>query len=165
MLKPYIDMNTKLRQEAKKYFEKDFFKLVKNAVLGKIMETAKKHNKSIKLVTAETRRNYLVPGPNYYTKKFFIENLLTKEMRKTQILMIKPVCLGLSVLELSKTVMHEFWYDYVKQKYDENTKLCYMFVSFIVHLKKMILTKDIAEDVQIRFDTSNFDFSIRQTIA
>ena len=145
MLKPYIDMNTKLRQEAKKYFEKDFFKLVKNEVLGKIMETAKKHNKSIKLVTAETRRNYLVPGPNYYTKKFFIENL--------------------SVLELSKTVMHEFWYDYVKQKYDENTKLCYMFVSFIVHLKKMRLTKDIAEDVEIRFDTSNFDFSIRQTIA
>ena len=59
--------------------------------------------------------------------KFSRENLLAIEMRKTQILMYKPVYLGLSILDLSKTVMHEFWYDYVKPKYGENVKLCFTF--------------------------------------
>ena len=74
-----------------------------NAVFGKIMENLR----NIKLVTTERRRNYLVSEPNYHTTKFFIENLLAIEMRKTQILMDK-------YLDLSKTVMYEFWYDYVK---------------------------------------------------
>ena len=62
-----------------------------------------------KLVTTERRRNYLVSEPNFHTTKFFTENLLATEMRKTQILMNKPVYLGLSILDLSKTVMYEFW--------------------------------------------------------
>ena len=81
-----------------------------NAVFGKIMENLR----NIKLVTTERRRNYLVSEPNYHTTKFFIENLLAIEMRKTQILMDKPIYLDLSILDLSKTVMYEFWYDYVK---------------------------------------------------
>ena len=72
--------------------------------------------------------------------------------------MNKPFYLGLSILDLSKTVMHEFWYDYVKPKYVENAKLCYMDTdSFIVHLKTDDIYKDIAEDVETRFDTSNFE--------
>ena len=95
----------------------------------------RKHG-NIKLVTTERRRNYLVSEPSYYTTKFFTENLLAIEMRKTLILMNKPVYLGLSILDLSKTVMYEFLYDYVKPKYDQNPKLCYMDTdSFIVHLK------------------------------
>ena len=79
-------------------------------------------------------------------------------MRKTQILMNKPVYLGLSILDLSKTVIYEFWYDYVKPKYGENAKLCYMDKgSFIVHVKPDDIYKDIAEDVDTRFDTSNFE--------
>ena len=79
-------------------------------------------------------------------------------MRKTQILMNKPVYLGLSILDLSKTVMYEFWYDYVKPKYGENAKLCYMDTdSFIVHVKTDDIYKDIAEDVETIFDTSNFE--------
>ena len=74
-----------------------------NAVFGKTMENVRKH-KDIKLVTTERRRNYLVSEPNYHTVKFFTENLLAIEMKKTQILMNKFVDLGLSLLDLSKTV-------------------------------------------------------------
>ena len=107
-LKPYIDMNTTLGQKTKNNFEKDFFKLTNNAVFGKTMENARKR-RNIKLVTTESRRNYIVSEPNYHTTKFFTENLLATKMRKTQILMNKPVYLGLSILDLSKTVMYELW--------------------------------------------------------
>ena len=134
-LKPYIDMNTKLRLITKSNFEKDFFKLMNYAVFGKTMENVRK-NKNIKLVTTFSRRNYLVSEPNYHTTKFFTYCLLAIQMRKTQILMYKPVYLGLSILDLSKTVMYEFRYDYVKPKYGENAKLCYIDTdNFIVHVK------------------------------
>ena len=72
--------------------------------------------------------------------------------------MNKPVYLGLPILDLSKTVMYEFWYDYLKRKYGDNAKLCYMDTdSFIVHVKTDDIYKDIAEDVEKRFDTSNFE--------
>ena len=80
--------------------------------LEKTMKNVRKH-RNIKLVTTEKRRNYLVSEQNYHTTKFSTENLLAIEMRKTQILMNKPVYLGLSILDLSKTVMYEFWYYYV----------------------------------------------------
>ena len=84
-LKPYIAMNTELRQKAKNYFEKDFFKLMNNAVFGKTMENVRKH-RDIKLVTTERRRNYLVSEPNYHTTKFFTETLLAIEMKKQRYL-------------------------------------------------------------------------------
>ena len=106
-----------------------------NSVFGKTVENVRKH-RNIKLVKTERRRNYLISEPNYHTAKFFTENLLAIEMTKTQLLMNKPVYLGLSILDLIKTVMYEFWYDYVKPKYSENAKLCYMDTySFIVHVK------------------------------
>ena len=79
-------MNTKLRQKIKSNFEKDFLKLINNALFRKTMENVGKH-RNIKLVTTERRRNYLVSEPNYHTTKFFTENLLATEMRKTQIIM------------------------------------------------------------------------------
>ena len=146
-------MNTKLRQKAKKNFEKDFFKLMNNAVFGETMENVRKY-RAIKFVATEKRRNYLVSEPNYPTTKFFAENLLAIEMKKIQILMNKPVYLGLSILDVSKTLRYEFWYDYVKPKYGENAKLCYMDAdSFMVHVRPNDIYKDIAEDV----DTSNFE--------
>ena len=79
-------------------------------------------------------------------------------MRKTQILMNKPVFLGLLIWDVSKTVIDEFWYDYVKPKYDGRAKCSYMDTdSFIVHVKINDIYKDIADDVEIRFDTSNFE--------
>ena len=83
-LKPYIDMNTKLRKKAKNNIEKDFFKLMNNAIFAKSMKNVKKH-RNIKLVTTERRRNYIVSEPNSHTTKFFTENLSAIEMRKTQI--------------------------------------------------------------------------------
>ena len=92
-LKPYIDMNNKLRDKAKNNFEKYFFKLLNDAIFGKTMEDVRQH-RNIKLVTTEMKRNYLVSGANYQAKEFFTENLLAIEMKKTQILMNKPVYLG-----------------------------------------------------------------------
>ena len=82
MLKPYIDMNTKLRTEAKNDFEKDFFKLMNNTVLGKTIKNVIKH-RDIKLVTTDNRRNQLASEPNYDTTKYFSENLMAIEMKKT----------------------------------------------------------------------------------
>ena len=120
------------------------------------MKNVRKH-RNIKLVTTERRRNYLVSEPNYYTTKFFTENLLAIEMRKPQINMNKPAYLGLSIIDLCKSVMYEFWYDYLKPKYGENAKLCYMETdSFIVYAKTDDIYKDIAH-VETKFDTSNFE--------
>ena len=89
--------------------------------------------------------------------KFFTENLLSTEMKKPQKLMNEPAYLELSVLDLGKTVMYEFWYDDLKPKYGENAKLCFIYTdSFIVHVKTIDIYKDIAEDVDTRSDTSNF---------
>ena len=117
-------MNTKLRKEAKNEFEKDFFKLMNNSVFGKTMENVRKH-RDIKLVTTDEKRNKLVSEPNYQTIKQFSENLLAIEMKKTKVKMNKPVYLGMSILDISKTLMYEFWYDYVKPKYKDKAKLCY----------------------------------------
>ena len=97
-LKPHIDMNTDLRKKAKNDFEKDCFKLINNAVFGKAMENVRKH-RSIRLATTERSRNYLVSQPNYHTTKFFTENVLAIEIKKTAILMNKPVHLGFSILD------------------------------------------------------------------
>ena len=78
--------------------------------------------KYIKLVTTKRRNNYLVSKPNFHSSKFLTKNLLAIEMKKTEILINKPVCLELSILELSKILMYEFWYDYVKPKYVEKAK-------------------------------------------
>ena len=92
------------------------------------------------------------------TTKFFTENLLAMEMKKIQILMNKPVSLGLPILELSKILMYEFCYDYVKPKHGGIAKLCYMDTnSSIVYIKTNDIYKDIAEDVETRFDTSNYE--------
>ena len=124
------------KKKAKNKFEKDFFKLMNNAVFGKTIKNLRKR-KDIKLVTTERRRNYLVSEPNYHTTKFFTENLLAIEMKKAEILTNKPVHLGLSILELRRILMYEFWYDYVKPKYGEKAKLCYMDMdSFIVYTNR-----------------------------
>ena len=98
---------------------------------------------------------------NYHTTKFFTKNLLAIEIRKTQILMNRPVYLGLSIIDMCKTVMYEFWYDYVKPKYGEKVNLCYMDKdSFIVQIRKNNVYKDIVEDVKTRFGSSNYELDI-----
>ena len=106
-LKPYIDMNTKLRNDAKNEVEKDFFKLMNNSVFGKIIENVREH-RDIKLVTTEEKRIKLVSEPNYHTIKQFSENLLAIEMKKRKAKMNKPVYLGMSILDISKTLCMNF---------------------------------------------------------
>ena len=129
----------------------------------KTIENMRKH-RDIKLVTTERRMSYLVSEPNFHTVKFFTEKLLGIEMRKTGILTNKPVYLGFSKLELSNILISEFWYDYVKPKYVEKAKLCYMDrSSFIVYIKTDDIFKDIAEDGETRFDTLNFELECNST--
>ena len=126
-----------------------------NAEFGKTMGNVIKH-RDIKLVTTK-RRNCLVSELSYHTAKFFTERLLAIEMKK-KILVNKPVYLVLSILEVSKILMYEFWYDYVKPQYDEKVKFCCMDTdSFIVYTKKYDIYKDIAADVETRFDTSSYE--------
>ena len=156
-LKKYIDMNTELRKKASNDFEKDFFKLMNNAVFGKTMENVRKH-RDIKLVKTDYKRNKLVSEPNYHTMNLISENLSIIEMRKVKVKMNKPIYLGLSILEISKIIMYEFWYDYMKKKYRDMVKLCYMDTdSLIMNIKTKDFYKDIAQDVEERFDTSNYD--------
>ena len=150
-------MNTELRKSAKKDFEKDFFKLMDNSVFGKTMENVRKH-RDIKLVIRDKRRNHLVSEPNYHTTKYFSENLSAIEIKKIKVKMNNSVYLGLSILEISKTLMCQFRYDYVKPKYQNNAKLCYMDTdSFNINIKTEDFYEDIAHDVEKRFDTSNYE--------
>ena len=156
-LKPYIDMNTELRKLAKNDFEKDLFKLMNNSVFGKTMENIRKH-RDIKLVTADKKRSKLVSEPNYHNINLISEDLSIIEMKKTEIKMNKPIYLGLSMLEINKILMYEFWYDYMKPKYNNHVKLCYMDTdSFIMKIKTNDFYEDIASDVENRFDTSNYE--------
>ena len=156
-LKPYIDMNTELRKLAKDDFEKDLFKLMNNAVFGKTMGNIRKH-RDIKLVITNKKRNKLVSEPNYHTINYISEDLSIIEMNKTKVKMNKPIYLGLSVLDISKILMYEFWYDYMKPKYGNRVKLCYMDMdSLIMSIETNDFYKDIANDVEKRFDTSNYE--------
>ena len=100
-LKPYIDMNTKLRTNAKNKFEKNFFKLMNNSVFGKTMENVRNH-RDIKLVTSDKRRKRLVSEPNYHSHKKFSDHLMAIEMKKTRVKMNKTLYLGMSILDISK---------------------------------------------------------------
>ena len=156
-LKPYIDMNTELRKLAKYDFEKDLFKLMNNSVFGKTMENIRKY-RDIKLLTTGKKRSKLVSEPNYHTINLISEDLSIIEMKKTKVKMNKPIYLGLSILEVSKILMYEFWYDYMKPKYNDNVKLCYMDTdSFIMNIKTNDFYEDVANDVENWFDTSNYE--------
>ena len=151
-LKPYIYMNTKLRKEAKNEFEKDFFKLMNNSVFGKTMENVREY-RDIKLVTTEKRRIKLVSELIYHTIKHFSDNLLAIEMYKARVKMNKPLNLGMSILDISKTLMYEFWYDYL-----DKAKLSYMDTdSFVLNIFTEDFFEDIDNDVERWFDTSNYD--------
>ena len=164
-MKEYIDFNTNLRTAAKNDFEKDFYKLMNNAVFGKTMENIRKH-RNIKLVT--NRESYLkvIMKPNFKSGVRFGESLMGYEMGKIKVVMNKLVYLGQAILDLSKIVMYEFHYDYMRQKYnDKNLTLCYMDTDSLIY---SIVTddfyKDIADDFKYRFDTSGYNSNRPLTI-
>ena len=145
-MKPYTNKNSILRCESKSKFEKDFFKLLNNAVFRKTMENLRKH-RDIKLVTTNRKRKILTSNPNYHCCKCFSEHLMAIEMKKIK--MNKPIYVGQAVLDISKTLMYEFWYDYLKPKYDDKVRLCYM---------------DILPDLDEWSDTSKIDKKLNRCI-
>ena len=124
-----------------------------NAAFGKPMENVRKH---IKLVTTDKGRNKLVSEPNYRAIKSCSENLVAVEMRKIKVKMNKPIYVGMAILDISKTLMYEFWYGYLKPKYRDKIKLCYMDTDNLIPFIKTYFYKDIADDVEERFDTSDY---------
>ena len=155
-LKPYIDKNVILRTQAKNNFEKDFFKLMNNAVFGKTMENIR-NRVNIKLVNTGEKFKKLVAKPNYESRIIFNENLVSVHMKKTSLTMDKPVYLGMCILDLSKTLMFDFHYKYIKPKYGDRAKLLFTDTdSFLYEIQTEDFYKDISGDVKDRFDTSDY---------
>ena len=155
-LKPYIDMNTKLRAKAKNNFEKDFFKLMNNSVFGKTMENIR-NRVDVKLVNTQEKLRKLVAKPNYKNQNIFSENLVSVHMKKVKLTMNKPVYLGMCILDLSKTIMNDFHYDYIKPKYGDKAKLLITDTdSLLYEIETEDFYKDISGDVKDRFDTSDY---------
>ena len=155
-MKEYIDFNTRIRTSAKNDFEKDFYKLMNNSVFGKTMENIR-HHRDIKLVNNE--RDYLktVMRPNFKSGTLLGPDLMGCEMGKIKVVMNKPVYLGQAIFDLSKLIRYEFHYDYMLPKYGDNIKLSYVDTdSFMYDIETEDFYKDIAEDVEARFDTSGY---------
>ena len=158
-------MNTELRKNTKNKFEKNFFKLMNDSVFGKTMGNVRNH-RVIKLVTSEKRRKRLVSEPNYHSCKKFSDHLMAIEMKKTRVKMNKPLYLSMSILDISKMLMYNFWYDYFKPKYGDRAKLCYTDSdSFIIYIKTEDFFQDIFNDVEKWFDTSNYAKNDKRPLA
>ena len=155
-MKPYIDKNTNLRAKAKNNFEKDFYKLMNNSVFGKTMENIR-NRVDVKLVNTEEKLRKLVAKPNFKSRKILNENLVSVHMKKTSLTMNKPVYLGMCILDLSKTIMYDFYYNYLKQKYGDKVKLLFCDTdSLMSEIQTEDFYKDISGDVKDRFDTSDY---------
>ncbi|KAG1677003.1 hypothetical protein GQR58_014046 [Nymphon striatum] len=155
-LKKYIDLNTNLRSKATNDFEKDFFKLMNNSVFGKTMENIR-NRVDIQLVNNEKKARKLAAKPNFKHCNIFDENLIAMHMKKTKLVFNKPVYLGLCILDLSKTLMYDFHYNYIKKKYGEKAKLLFTDTDSLAYeIETEDFYKDISNDVSKIFDTSNF---------
>ena len=126
-----------------------------NSVFGKTMENVRNHTHIIS-VTSDKIRKRLVSEPNYHSHKKFSEHMMTIEMKKIRVKMTKPLYSGMSILDISETLMHEFWCDCIKPKYGNREKLCYTDTdSFVVYFK----TEDFLKifPMMLRDDTSNYN--------
>ncbi|XP_033115278.1 uncharacterized protein LOC117115545 [Anneissia japonica] len=157
-MKEYIDMNTELRKAAKTDFEKDFFKLMNNSVFGKTMENVRNRQTVILCKNSETRKkDRLMAKPNFNRYVVINDDLVAIHMNKTRVVLNKPIYCGAAVLDLSKLVMYEFYYDKLKPMYGDRVKLLYTDTDSMF-LK--ITTEDVYADMRENldwFDTSNYD--------
>ena len=160
-LEKYIALNTDLRTKAKNDFEKDFFKLMNNSVFGKTMENIR-NRVDIKLVNNREKAEKLLK-PNFKHCNIFSENLISIHMKKTKLTFNKPVYLGMCILDLSKTLMYDFHYNYIMQKYGDKAKLLFTDTdSLMYEVQTEDFYKDISKDVKDRFDTSDYPPIIHQ---
>lgn len=165
-LKQYIDLNTELRQKSNSVFEQDFFKLLNNSIFGKTLEDTErrvdvklvtrwndKHNKTNKHYTAEQ----LIARPNFQSVTIFDENLVAIQLKREKVVLNKPIYIGFSVLELSKSHMYDFHYSVMKQFYKDKLTLCYTDTDSLLY---SVETADFYSDLKVNFlnyfDTSNY---------
>ena len=123
-LKQYIDFNTEKRKNAKNAFEKDFFKLMNNSVFGKTMENIRRRV-DVRLVTDDKKLLKYVSKPTYVSSKIFNENLVAVHKIKETLTLNRPAYVGMCILDLSKTLMYDFHYNYIKKKYEDKAKLLF----------------------------------------
>ena len=154
-LKQYIDFNTQKRTHAKNSFEKDFFKLMNNSVFGKTMENIRKRV-DVRLVTSKEKLLKLASKPTYVSSKIFNENLVAVHKIKETLTMNRPAHIGMCILDLSKTLMYDFHYNYIKHKYGDKAKLLFTDTD---SLTNEIETKDAYKDFfkdKSKFDNSDY---------
>lgn len=155
-LKEYIDLNTNLRTKATDDFEKDFFKQMNNSVFGKTMENIE-NRVDVRLVANRELAIELAAKPNYDSTTIFDENLVAIHMKRTKLLYNKPIYLGMCILDLSKTLMYDFHYNYIKKKYGDKAKLLFTDTDSLAYeIKTDDFYADISNDVESRFDTSEY---------
>jgi hypothetical protein len=155
-LKTYIDFNTEKRSMASTDFEKNFYKLMNNAVYGKTLEKTRNHL-DIRLVKNPNILAKYAVSPLFKRFKRFDENLVGVELLRSQVLMNRPIYVGFSVLEISKLKMYSFHYDHMKPKYQQRVNLLYMDTdSFMYEFNTEDLYKDMHEDLAEHYDTSDY---------
>ena len=155
-MKPYIEKNTQLRMQSKNNFESDFFKLMNNSVFGKTIENIR-NRVDIKLVTTPKQAEKYIYRPNYTGRTTFSDNLVAIHMGKTSIYMNKPIYLGMCILGISKTLMYDFYYGFLKRMYGDKIELLFTDTdSLMVLVETEDFYKDITPYVHEWFDTSNF---------
>ena len=155
-LKQYIDFNTQKRTHAKNSFEKDFFKLMNNSVFGKTMENIRKRV-DVRLVTSKEKLSKLASKPTYVSSKIFNENLVAVHKIKETLTLNRPAYVGMCILDLSKTLMYDFHYNYIKSKYGDKAKLLFTDTDSLTY---EIETKDVYADFwsdKDRFDNSDYN--------
>ena len=153
-LEPYIAFNTQKRTEAKNVFEKDFFKLMNNSVFGKTMENLRKRS-NIQLVTDPDRMLRLAARPTYISHKIFHENLVAVHCKQTKLVLNKPSYVGMCILELSKTLMYDFHYNYILPKYPDAKLLFTDTDSLCYHIRTEDIYSDFFADREL-FDNSDY---------
>ena len=154
-LKQYIDFNTQKRTNAKNAFEKDFFKLMNNSVFGKTMENIRKRV-DVRLVTDENKLSKMAAKPTYVSSKIFNEHLVAVHKIKETLTLNRPAYVGMCILDLSKTLMYDFHYNYIKQKYDSKAKLLFTDTDSLTY---EIETSDVYQDFwndKDKFDNSDY---------
>ena len=154
-LKPYIDFNTKKRAEAKNSFEKDFFKLMNNSVFGKTMENLRKRQ-DIKLVTDEEQLLKWASRPSFISCKIFNEDLVAVHKIKPTLTLNRPAYVGMCILDLSKTLMYDFHYNYIKSKYGDKARLLFTDTdSLMYEIEADDVYQDFWKDKHL-FDNSDY---------
>ena len=153
-MKRYIDLNTEKRTMAKNSFEKDFFKLMNNSVFGKTMENLRKRS-NIHLETDPNHLLKLTRQPTYVSSKIFDENLVGVQMKKVRLVLDKPSYVGFCILDMSKTLMYDFHYNYIRKKYPEAKLLFTDTDSLFYHIKAEYLYSDLYKDKDL-FDNSDY---------